>query len=91
MGKITYEKDLAFLTCMVVGEKHRRRGFGTLILKHLIRMGEVKGYKSIFAKVRNGNMPTETFLKNNGFILSSDSRYYNVNDGTVKIFERQLF
>jgi len=73
LNKITCRADL------------RRRGYGTMILKHLIQVVFEKGIKDLFIEVRESNHKAVAFYDKSGFVKTGVRKgyYSDTNEDAV--------
>ncbi|MGH7849134.1 MAG: GNAT family N-acetyltransferase [Thermodesulfobacteriota bacterium] len=64
------EDDEYYLSALAVEERHRRKGIGSLLLRHSIETARIKNCKSIVLEVERGNEPAIGLYKKFGFRFS---------------------
>ncbi len=64
------EDDEYYLSALAVEERHRRKGIGSLLLRHSIETARIKSCKSIVLEVDGGNEPAIGLYKKFGFRFS---------------------
>jgi len=64
------EDDEYYLSALAVEERHRRKGIGSLLLRHSIETARIKNCKSVVLEVEGGNEPAISLYKKFGFRFS---------------------
>lgn len=82
------EEDKIYIANMAIKEGHRRKKYGTEILNYLKARLEQCGKNTLYASVRETDLPLQMFFKNNGFLYIETLRdlYDDVKED-VYIFE----
>ena len=64
------EDDEYYLSALAVEERHRRKGIGSLLLRHSIETARLKSCKNVVLEVDGGNEPAIGLYKKFGFRFS---------------------
>ncbi len=83
--------DEASLTNIFVESTRRRKGTGTLLLKHLVEFVRERGVKRIFLEVREGNQEAiRLYQAMNFYVIGTRSGYYADNSDTALVMKLDL-